>query len=152
MSDNDDRMDLESGNAMKAQTASGIRPGQTCLVIEDSKFDQKRITRAMHLGCKNISLVFSNTLGEARAKIEKMSFAMILLDNNLPDGMGADFAVELSRHPKHRRTPVVMVSDWPSPFMWDKASKAGVHYVVRKDDFHAGYVQSALKEALQRVL
>ena len=137
---------------MQAQTQMApSRQGLSCLVIEDNKFDQKRISRAMSQGYQNINLVFSDTLAEARAQIARTPFSMILLDNNLPDGMGADFAVELSRHPKHRGTPVIMVSDWPSPFMWAKASKAGVHYVVSKDQFHSGYVQSALEQSRQRV-
>ncbi|MEP3947375.1 response regulator [Ascidiaceihabitans sp.] len=137
---------------MQAQTTvSKPRPERVCLVVEDNKFDQTRISRAMSHGCRDISLVFTDTLAKARAKIAENPFVMILLDNNLPDGMGADFAVELSKHPTHSKTPVVMVSDWPSPFMWAKATKAGVHYIVSKDDFHSGYVQSALKKSRERV-
>ena len=66
-----------------------------CLVIEDSAFDQKRIARAVSHGCRGLELVFTETIEGARDKLAKDSFSMILLDNNLPDGTGADFAVEL---------------------------------------------------------
>ena len=74
---------------------------------------------------------------------------MILLDNNLPDGLGANFAVELSHDPAFSKIPVIMVSDWPSPFMWAKATAAGVLHVVNKSDFGARYVHAAVQVANQ---
>lgn len=120
------------------------RPTAPCLVVEDSTFDQQRIARAVSHGCRDLQLVFSKTIKDAREKLNKGPFSMILLDNNLPDGMGADFAVELSQNPDHSAKPIVIVSDWPSPFMWDKARTAGVRHIVSKSDFHAGYVQHSL--------
>jgi len=83
--------------------------------------------------------------------LEKVEFHMILLNNNLPDGMGADFALELANHPKHRKKPVVLFSDWPSPFMWDKARQAGVCFVLKKAEFHLEHAQQAMDHAKSRV-
>jgi response regulator RpfG family c-di-GMP phosphodiesterase len=123
------------------------KPRQSCLVIEDSHFDQKRISRALEHGCQHLDLIFADTIAAAREHLAKTPVQMILLDNHLPDGVGADFAIELSNDPKHSKKPIVMVSDWPSPFMWDKANAAGVHHVVSKAKFHAGYVQSAMEQS-----
>ncbi|WP_386629596.1 hypothetical protein [Sulfitobacter geojensis] len=40
--------------------------------------------------------------------------------------------------------PVIIVSDWPSPFMWEKASTAGVAYVLSKTEFDGRYVHAVL--------
>ena len=80
----------------------------------------------------------------AREAVEGSTPDVILLDNNLPDGQGANFALELSEDPRFAHIPVVMVSDWPTPFMYHKAEMAGVRHVVSKADFGARYIHSAL--------
>lgn len=118
--------------------------GPTCLVIEDSLFDQERIRRILNKSFKNVSAVFASTIEEARQHMAKQRTTIILLDNNLPDGTGANFALELSDDPNFSTIPIVMVSDWPTPFMFDKAQSAGVIHVVNKSDFGARYIHSAL--------
>jgi CheY-like chemotaxis protein len=67
-----------------------------------------------------------------------------LLDNNLPDGLGANFALELAEDPKLAQIPVILVSDWPSPFMWEKAQSAGLAYVLSKTEFDSRYVHAVM--------
>ena len=124
---------------------------RACLVVEDNKFDQKRISLALTHSGPKLQPYFSNTLQEAREMLEAYEFHMILLNNNLPDGMGADFALELANNPKHRKKPVVLFSDWPSPFMWDKARQAGVCFVLTKSEFHLDHVQKAMDQAKLRL-
>jgi CheY-like chemotaxis protein len=132
---------------------------RACLVVEDNKFDQKRISHALSQAMSNsgsqsgprLSTYFTTTLKEAREMLETYEFHMILLNNNLPDGMGADFALELAKNPKHSKKPVVLFSDWPSPFMWDKARQAGVCFVLTKSEFHLNHVQQAMAQANRRL-
>ena len=63
----------------------------------------------------------------------------------LPDGVGADFLAELAVHAHWRQAPVVMVSDWPSPFMFDKARAANVLAVWSKGDFTPERVRRLVK-------
>ena len=106
-----------------------------CLLIEDSEFDQKRIRRVLEgLGIEHLDAV--STVGHARAHIMRHSVDLILLDNGLPDGFGVDFAMELRNTPRFAKIPVVIISDWPTPFMFDKALMARVRQVLRKDDFN----------------
>lgn len=46
---------------------------------------------------------------------------MILLDNNLPDGRGAYYVQIFVADPNLASKPVIIISGWPTPFMWDKA-------------------------------
>lgn len=106
-----------------------------CLLVEDSEFDQRRIRRVLdHLGIQKLDV--ADSLGAARAFLSTSRVDLILLDNGLPDGLGVDFALELKEQPNLANIPVVMVSDWPTPFMYDKALIARVRQVLRKDEFN----------------
>ena len=92
------------------------------------------------------------TLRRARVALQKGGIGLILLDNNMPDGWGAEFAVELKSDPQMAHIPVIIVSDWPSPFMWQKAQSAGVSYVLSKSEFKGAHILSVLQgEASRRV-
>ena len=118
-----------------------------CLVVEDSAFDSARICRILTRALGPMPVEVCTTLEEARVALTKRQTGLFFLDNSLPDGLGANFAIELSRNPKYARIPIVMVSDWPSPFMWEKAEAAGVLHVVSKSDFDAKFVLSAVRKA-----
>jgi response regulator of citrate/malate metabolism len=118
--------------------------GQNCLIVEDSAFDSEKLTRVIHNIKTNLVVEVASTLRAARDALEKGKPRLILLDNNLPDGLGTNFALELSRDPKFSDIPIILVSDWPSPFMWEKAATAGVAYVLSKMKFDARYVRAAL--------
>jgi hypothetical protein len=59
----------------------------------------------------------------------------VLLDNALPDGVGVNFALEIAADPRLRSTRVALVTDWPTPFMLDKARMARVRAVMNKSEF-----------------
>jgi response regulator of citrate/malate metabolism len=122
----------------------------TCLIIEDSQFDQQMMARVIARSRQPLNVQVVSTLGAAKKALANGEVSLILLDNNLPDGIGADFALELASHPVHARTPVVMVSDWPTPFMWEKAASAGVLYVVNKSEFGVQYVEQALGKGTRK--
>lgn len=117
-----------------------------CLIIEDSEFDSQKMARVIDRNMNNMDVAIATTLSSAREALDKRDFSLILLDNNLPDGLGADFVQELAMTKRLSNIPVIMVSDWPSPFMWEKAASAGVHYVLNKKEFDAHYILSALQQ------
>lgn len=105
----------------------------SCLVIEDNLFDQKMISRAAQCARIDVEFKFAHTLDEARDALTANMFAIILCDNNLPDGNGADFILELAQAPEYHGTTIVIVSGWPSPFMWAKARAAGIQIIDKND-------------------
>ncbi|MEX0280696.1 MAG: response regulator [Arenibacterium sp.] len=117
---------------------------RNCLIIEDSNFDQKMMERVVQRteGSFNVQVV--STLSDARRVLAEEPVSIILLDNNLPDGKGANFALELSKDQNLSDIPVIIVSDWPSPFMWQKAQLAGVSSVVNKSEFNSELILAAL--------
>lgn len=120
----------------------------TCLIIEDSQFDQQMMTRVVGRSRERMRVEVVDTLKSARETLAVGGVSLILLDNRLPDGIGANFALELASDPRHSETPVIMVSDWPTPFMWEKAASAGVLFVVNKADFGVRYVEQALRRRM----
>lgn len=115
-----------------------------CLIIEDSNFDQRMMERAVRQTHQGVEVMIAPTLSDARKLLSEEEFAVIFLDNNLPDGKGANFALELSKDKTLSQIPVIIVSDWPSPFMWQKAQLAGVKGVVNKSEFSRDLILSAL--------
>lgn len=137
---------------MQQEAAAPLVHGPTCLIVEDSQFDQQMMARVIDRSRAQMNIQIAATLDEARAALAKEQVSLILLDNNLPDGIGANFALELASNPAHATTPVIMVSDWPTPFMWEKAASAGVLYVVNKSEFGVEYVEQAMQSGPRRHL
>lgn len=117
-----------------------------CLLIEDSEFDQRLIKRVLtELGIEHLDMV--GTIGAARAYLSRQKVELILLDNGLPDGLGVDFALELKKVSRLSSIPVVIISDWPTPFMFDKALMARVRQVLRKDEFNLAKAAAMLSQS-----
>lgn len=114
-----------------------------CLLVEDSSFDQRRIAHLVARGTQ-VELTAVRTLAEARLALAQKQFDLILLNSLLPDGIGVDFAAELRRNPSIPFVPIIMINDFASPFMYDKAAAAKVSIVVDKDKFQPRHVQDAL--------
>ncbi|WP_167853578.1 response regulator [Roseovarius aestuariivivens] len=116
--------------AVRRYKADGMR----CLVVEDSRHDQEMIRRALRGARVNAEMTCVGTLADARKVLKNETFDMILVDNSLPDGRGSDFARDLAGRDGFRRTPIVIVSGWPSPFMWDKARESGLAVIDKTDE------------------
>ena len=123
---------------------------RVCLIVEDNFFDQEKIRRILERSFGNIKIVVASNLADARDLVKQHKIALILLDNNLPDGKGANYALELHDNPRLAHVPIVMISDWPSPFMFDKAQSAGVIHIVNKSDFGARHIHSAFAHMADR--
>ncbi|MDW4498318.1 response regulator [Sulfitobacter sp. D35] len=141
--------------SMQVQTMQVPRPNvhrpESCLIIEDSSFDRRMMSRVLGRSFPHMSVSAVTTLAAARRHLALHGTSLILLDNQLPDGIGANFAMELSADTRFAHIPVILISDWPSPFMYDKAHFAGVRHVVDKSDFGARYIHDALRPVPRKI-
>lgn len=137
-------------NMFDQGTTGAIAHLSKCLIVEDSAFDSEKLTRVINKTVGKMKVEVATTLRSARRALSQDEVSLILLDNNLPDGFGANFALELSRDARLAGIPIILISDWPSPFMWEKAASAGVFYVLNKGEFDARYVHAALKMGQER--
>lgn len=106
-----------------------------CLIVDDVEFDRRMMRRVFAKTCPEIPMVVARNLTEARARLADRNVSILFLDNALPDGMGIDLLAEMKADSQMRRIPVVLVSDFPSPFMYAKAQAAQVCEVWSKREF-----------------
>ncbi len=117
-----------------------------CLLIEDSDFDRRRLAHVLAHGAE-VDLTIVRTLAEARVALGHNHFDLILLDNVLPDGLGVEFSKEIRQTEKWGLIPIILFSDYPTPFMYDKAIAAKVNIVLDKSKFQPKHVADALRFA-----
>ena len=108
--------------------------GCHCLLIEDNKFDQKRIERILHRTLPS-RLSTVETLADAYRALDRGLFDLVITDNALPDGLAVEFIRRLRNTDAHRDIPVIMMSDHPSEMIQTRALQAGVSAVVTKASF-----------------
>lgn len=115
-----------------------------CLLVEDSKFDQRRVTRLLS-DAGPLQVAIAETIAEAKTYLNKYKFDLLVLDNALPDGLGVDFAQTLRTDHRHAKLPILMVSDFPSPFVYDKATAARIAMVLGKDEVQPKHIRQVCK-------
>ena len=120
------------------------------LIVEDSRIDRRMISGLMKRVNRDALLTHVDSLATARAALGERGYAMILLDNTLPDGWGADFAMEIAGHSQWSTIPVVMVTGWPSPHMFAKAQAGNVREIVDKNELATWAISGELAKRIAR--
>lgn len=120
-----------------------------CLIVDDVDFDRRMMRRVVATCCPGLPMVVACNLEEARRRLRETRVSILFLDNALPDGRGVDFVSELAGDKTLKRVPVIIVSDFPSPFMYAKAQAANVREVWSKRDFVAPAVKRAVRAHAQ---
>lgn len=116
-----------------------------CLIVDDQEFDRLMMRRVLAREFPELPLIVARDLAEARKRLKEKPVAIMFLDNALPDGRGVDFVQELAQDDATKGVPVVIVSDFPTPFMYAKAQAANVREVWSKRDFVGSSVQRVLR-------
>jgi len=118
-----------------------------CLIVEDDEFDRMLMRRVFKQLQVDAHLHFVGTLFAARDQLETYKIDLIFLDNMLPDGRGLDFLLEIAENEILHKVPVVLVSDCPSPFMYEKAKETGQCEIWTKAQFRTPEVAMVLARA-----
>lgn len=82
------------------------KPAKKVLVVEDD--GEMGLVLDMILSGKNIQLDYVNCLLSAEEYLQEQEPAVILLDNQLPDGLGVDYISYLRK--KHPAIKIIMIS------------------------------------------
>lgn len=83
----------------------------TCLIVDDDKFSRTFAKTALYqIGIKNIKEVGS--ADEAREMVGASKIDVILLDQQMPQKSGLDFARELKNNPHDelKNVPIIMIT------------------------------------------
>jgi len=116
-----------------------------CLIVDDSEFDRRAIARAVKRSDLPYRLRIASTLSELEKCVGHKHVKALILDNSLPDGRGIDFAVKYVAHPWFRGLSKVIVTDFPSPFIFEKARQADVGEVMLKSELSPEAIRIALR-------
>jgi len=128
---------------MSAQQATDFSPMQAarapasqpiCLLIEDCDFERKRMRRVLSSTTLGLDLIEASSIAQARKKMSTHKVDLILLDNNLDDGLGLFFARELQQLGKEGDPPIVMVAGEEAESLREAALEAGCIGFLTKEE------------------
>ncbi len=119
------------------------------LLVEDSEFDIKLMEvllgKAVNL---NYELEVATTLKQARHKLEKSNYDLVVLDIALPDGDGMELMQEISSIDS--TLPVVILSGDESEVTALKAIRLGAHDYLNKLNTSHWQILRSLNYAIER--
>ncbi len=106
------------------------QPGARVLVIDDHALNLKLLQRVLELDGHDVTAVAS--LGDAQDAIAAQSFALIVVDVQLPDGDGLDLARQIKGDPQTASCPVIACTAAAMTVDRDNALAAGCDAYVSK--------------------
>lgn len=80
------------------------------LLLEDSPFDQQRISRLAHTSGLTMQIDVASSLDQLKLLLDSQRYDVVLLDYVLPRGSGYDALAILRNHETNRNTPAVMIA------------------------------------------
>jgi len=98
------------------------------LIIEDNEVFSELLV--MFMEDRNHQSLVAHTLSDAKQLLEKSIPDIILLDQELPDGLGIDFLQQLVSNELH--PPVIMITGVSDNKLIMQAMKLGAHDFIRK--------------------
>lgn len=99
------------------------------LYIDKSTIAQRLLTKGLE---QIANVTGTSSLAEAREAIGSQAFNFIILDYELPDGDGLEFARELRAHPDHTRTPIILYTASLNNELEYRAMRAGINEGLAK--------------------
>jgi len=115
----------------------------TVLIIDDEAPARKNISD--YLKESGFDIVEAGTLKEGREVIKRGDADIVILDVNLPDGLGTDFLIEINSLPV--KLPVIMITGFGDIEMAVEAMKNGAHDFLSKPITNLEDLVSSLKRA-----
>lgn len=119
-----------------------------CLLVEDCAFDRKRVNRILSDAKFNMTVVEASSVSTARKEMAERNIGIILLDNNLNDGLGLVFARELQQLGKEGEPPIVMLAEQKDDTLREAAIEAGCVGFVSKEELTAEGLSRTIRMAL----
>ncbi len=143
-------LQIDMSNLTNPVASAAPAQPMRALVLEDNKFDQRKIERISHQTGLNVQLIFADTAGALQAYIENDLFDIILLDYVLPDCTGFEALQLVHASRKNAKTPIVMVAG-------DSAIDAGAIQMqeaadahIAKDNLNADTLRACLVDTVKQ--
>lgn len=105
---------------------------QTILIVEDEKDDFWVAEKEIQKILPSSNVINVQSLRDAQRILSQQDFDMVLLDLNLPDGLGPTSVETIRKIDK--KIPIIVLTGLATNFTVDEALKLGANNVVPKDD------------------
>lgn len=125
-------------------------PAIKCLLVDDDQFDRYNVRYAAERAGLNLTFYDAASVAEARQMLHTQTYALIILDQNLPDGQGLDLAMESAMSSLNAKTPTIMLTGLEDKRLVAGAQKAGCVEFLTKNDLTGETLSAALRRALEK--
>jgi len=99
------------------------------LYVDKSKIAQRLLTQGLE---QIANITTASSLTEAREAIGAQAFNFFILDHELPDGNGLEFAREVRNLPDHGHTPIILYTASLNNELEYRAMQAGINEGLAK--------------------
>ncbi len=138
------------GDAGAASEALGLsRQATRALIVEDNRFDRRRITHAAREAGLKLDFVEATNGAEAQHLLDAEEFGLCIFDYKLPDGDGVTLARELAEG-KNARTPVIIIAVHGNAAIAAEAMHAGCADYLPKDALSPASLRRSVLNALTK--
>ncbi len=137
-------------DAPSAKLPTLANSGVTCLLVENSRFDRKRIQHALAESELSLAVLEADSLTTARDALSAGSVDILILDNDLPDGLGLVLVQELQQIDKLAELPVIMVSDDSSKTLAQTALASGCSDFLAKEELSPERLSTSIQTVLAK--
>lgn len=120
------------------------------LILDDSKFDRRRIQRIIRDMGLPILLDEVASITALRAILDEDSFDLIFLDYRLAEGDGLQALALVQTHPAHALCATIMLAGGDDPDVARQALQCGCSGYLSKSQLTAQGLRRAVMEALDR--
>lgn len=118
----------------------------TVLLVEDNKETREILVGILQDAFESVGITQASTLRQARARLERQSFNLALVDISLPDGSGIDLVAQISR--TMSQVYVVIMTIFDDDRHLFAALQAGAHgYLLKERPKHelVSHLQGIIK-------
>lgn len=119
---------------MSIQSYNLKQPTLRCLVVEDEEFDRIAISLALKKTGLNLECIEAQNLEDAAGHMANREFDIVFLDHHLPDGLGADFAIELKLDASKKDLRIFMITSAPDVAKRSTGGTIAWDGILDKDD------------------
>ncbi|MDH3667791.1 MAG: response regulator [Paracoccaceae bacterium] len=125
------------------------RQATRALIVEDNRFDRRRITHAAREAGLNLDFVEATNGAEAQPLLDAEDFGLCIFDYQLPDGDGVTLARALASG-KNARTPVIIIAGRDDATIAAEAMSAGCADCLSKDALSPASLKRSVLNALAK--
>ena len=115
---------------------------KSVLIVEDDSLDASLISERLRVIAPSVQAVIVTSIYEAYKVYKVQNFDLVLLDLNLPDGIGANSVAEMKRF--NRNIPIVVLTGMSNDDTVNDALKFGADCVFTKAQIDEKIFQETL--------